>query len=121
MHLSGYGIDDKITRYTTSWGWFKKLNSGADYFSHTIPEKRLLYQILFQAIVDYLEPESYLGRCWAEDKQASAKKWLFDNGNQPFSFLWICDHLEVRPDIILDNIKTEGFKLRLHALKHVPR
>ena len=62
-----------------------------------IPEKGLLAAIIRLAISDYIHPETWHGQegTMREDKM-SAKRWLYEKPVepfQPFSFIWVCQHL----------------------------
>ena len=84
------------------WAFLKKTIAGERVEDETATgERRLLVAVLARAIYDYRV--FYLGkrgskkdREWGED----AKEWLFSKEKGPFSFLWVCDVLELKPSEI---------------------
>ena len=65
--------------------------------SHTDAHRNLLAAILERAIRDYIVESADSG---AENARRSARKWLCINRispmpKTPWSFYWICDHLEL--------------------------
>lgn len=65
--------------------------------SNLSPEVVFLLAFLGRNIRDYLllqrtHPNYY----------RSAKKWFKSDSNEPFSFLYTCEHTEIRPEILLE-------------------
>jgi hypothetical protein len=57
------------------------------------PEKALLYAILTRAIFDYCNVGFDISQF--DSRQADA--WIFSRNQKPWSFLWICSHLDLCP------------------------
>ncbi|NMC62496.1 MAG: hypothetical protein GYA55_04940 [SAR324 cluster bacterium] len=68
---------------------------------HLSPEQRLLLAIIEQAIRDLLENGT------PSSKQAH--RWFFDNFSDdtclPFSFIWICKHLDLDMNVVRTKIR----------------
>jgi len=88
-----------------------------------IPEKVLLIEILKRAINDLLghfgDAQKYKGK---NPLYLDAKRWIFKPINQyyqePFSFAWVCYHLEQDPKEVRKRImclKSQLDKTPLHA------
>lgn len=56
-------------------------------------EKLLLTATLYDALVILSRP--YNKKIENQEKYEETRKWLFSNLESPFSFLWICVHLEI--------------------------
>jgi hypothetical protein len=62
------------------------------------PEKSLIAAILDRAIRDIVNPAdcTYMLK-YKNTNKRSAVAWLRQRHNEPFSFLWICQHLDICP------------------------
>lgn len=68
-------------------------------------EKKLLVALLCRAVIDITDPDT---SCF-DDKGgwlADAYRWISADESNPFTFKWVCEHLELDPD-----------RLRNHLLK----
>jgi hypothetical protein len=76
------------------------LNQGGD------PNKALLAAILWRAIIDYSESRYEL------DDYSVFNSRAFFNCREcvPFSFLWICEHLEIEPTALKDAVLAKKIK-----------
>lgn len=72
------------------------------------PEKSLIAAILDRAIRDIVNPPdcTYMLK-YKNTNKRSAITWLRQQHCEPFSFLWICQHLDICPK------RTKGFILEL--------
>lgn len=76
------------------------------------PERNLLAEILIRAITDYMG--------WSADVQrhvSDARAWLCIDRNfpkkiEPFSFMWICEHLDLSHEMVRRRILEESQKPR---------
>jgi hypothetical protein len=62
-------------------------------------ERKLLCAIIEQAYMD----ATGRGR-----QKRDAEEWLNSKRNYPFSFIWICHHLQIDPSIIRRNINSRA-------------
>ena len=79
-----------------------------------IGERKLLCAVIEQAYTDAT------GRGW---QKKDAQEWLNSEGNYPFSFIWICDQLQIDPSIIRRNIKSiaeNNWGLNRSGVRFVP-
>jgi len=73
---------------------------GGDY---KIPEKALLAAVLQRAIVDLLRPLPQV------DNPLERKRircWFLSRGRDPFSFLWICEELDLNPALLIQRFSS---------------
>ena len=76
-----------------------------DYNYTPLPEKMLCMAVLQRAILDYLElsMSSEQGKNRKEDRvyyRGTAVRWFLDDECDPFSFCWVCEHLDIDTDFI---------------------
>jgi hypothetical protein len=64
----------------------------------------LLYAILDRAIKD-ANGSTQIGADLDRQEQFKAKRWLKSESIKPFSFLWVCDLLEIEPKRIFRLVK----------------
>ena len=79
-------------------------------------EKALLVAILERAILDYASESQPAGVSWATGKylannirniRAEAHEWIFmEESHEPYTFLWICELLELSPNITREAIEN---------------
>ena len=70
------------------------------------PCHMLLGAILHRAVRDALgwfDVDTHEG----ERPKESARQWLNIVDNRPWSFLWICEHINIEPESILKKIRQE--------------
>lgn len=78
-------------------------------------EQRLLLEILKRAINDYLEHYNTCTRANGAELTKKAKRWLFapfNCLNAPFTFAWICEHLEISPYRVQKNVRLLDEQLK---------
>lgn len=63
------------------------------------PEEALLWAILNRT---YLDLRSSRTQLTFQHHQREALRWILSEGNEPWTFIWICDHL----DLDLDRIRA---------------
>lgn len=62
-----------------------------------MPERNLLTAVLRRALFDL--------RNGTAVERTAAKEWFFENGDySPFSFTWVCTHLDIEPEQLLERI-----------------
>lgn len=66
----------------------------------TGPEVKLLWALLGRAAIDYTIPLEKIQKLTTVDPDErwcieEAVKWVESDCEEPFSFLWVCDHLEI--------------------------
>ncbi len=67
------------------------------------PEQRLLAAILYRAYEDLTRPIN-LAKCHKE----AALDWFFDDeSKEEFSFLWLCEHLDLNPAAIRRDLEEK--------------
>lgn len=81
-----------------------------DNHSDIAPELKLCAAILVKALADALNITSFSTEAKAigrrEEKQAAdAREWLISESFEPFSFLWICEHLDI-PNSKVDYLRA---------------
>ena len=69
------------------------------------PEKDLVIAVLQRAVEDARGDLKGLGVKDRQKVQQSALGWIRRNTNRCFSFLWVCDALELDPEWIRRRIK----------------
>jgi len=75
-----------------------------------MPELPLWRAVLQQAVADYSRPStawcglSKYQRLYAKDE---ARRWLFSPRRTMGSFLWCCDWLDIRPEVILNRLRPQ--------------
>jgi hypothetical protein len=63
------------------------------------PERNLLAAMLRRALFDFTNGSS--------EEQVAATEWFFDGlTHEPFSFAWVCTHLNLDPESIQKRMKT---------------
>jgi len=73
----------------------------ANKMRNCIGERKLLCAIIEQACKDATGQRKN-----QEALMADAKKWLNSEENHPFSYIWICDQLQLDPSIIKRSVKS---------------
>ena len=63
------------------------------------PEHALLCAIIERALLDLRYRDLASGKHWGRPQQ-TAKAWLMSPRNKPWTFLWICQHLQLDPQRI---------------------
>ncbi len=65
-----------------------------------VPERELLVATLDRAVLDYYGTD--------EETCGEATDWLFGDSDpsEPFSFLWICDHLGIEPTRLRNRVRS---------------
>ncbi len=79
-----------------------KLTEETEYEIQPVPEIALLQQIIWRAFAD-LALEITVRR--------EARKWLnkrYPTPFPPFSFQWICEHLDLDPDVLVDKYDPDN-------------
>jgi hypothetical protein len=69
--------------------------------SNCIGERKLLCAIIEQACKDATGQGKDQGALMAD-----AQRWLNSEHNYPFSYIWICDQLQLDPSIIRQGVKS---------------
>lgn len=78
-------------------GWTDSVSTAVDEHIALDGEVLLLWAIMHRAILDYVD-DSLCREERREDRdvlQRKAKRWIFSESVECFSFLWICDHLDI--------------------------
>lgn len=78
-------------------------------------EQRLLLEILKRAINDYLGHYNTCPNNKGTNLKREATAWLFEEFNclnHPFTFAWICEHLEISPYRVQKNIQLLDEQLK---------
>jgi hypothetical protein len=73
----------------------------ANKMRNCIGERKLLCAIIEQACKDATGQRKN-----QEELMADATKWLNSEENHPFSYIWICDQLQLAPSIIRRGVKS---------------
>jgi len=74
--------------------------------SRTSPEKHLLVAVLRRALFDYVQGSNV--------EREAAKDWLFDEEDRAiFTYRWICTHLGMEPESILQRLRSRNSRQRL--------
>ena len=73
----------------------------ANKMRNCIGERKFLCAIIEQACKDATGQRKN-----QEALMADAKKWLNSEENHPFSYIWICDQLQLDPSIIKRSVKS---------------
>ena len=70
-----------------------------------LPEERLLWAMLERGILDYLGKVKPIDRHAACKWYANARAWVNDLGDEPFSFVWTCESLNLDHATVRQRIK----------------
>jgi len=65
------------------------------------PYRNLLAEILNRSLRDLLNPTKA-----GQKERRDAEYFFFCGETNAFSFIWICQQLEIKPDVILQRIKS---------------
>jgi len=82
------------------------------------PYRELIVAIIERALLDAscttraMVGESY-DHMRARDIQLEAIDWLHSNAEKPWSFRWICEQLDMSPDVILEATKSPEFQEKM--------
>ncbi len=68
------------------------------------PEKQLLAAMLQRAITDLTLPRFDVLDIWRQD----AILWIHDLSDAPFSYIWLCEQLDLDPKVLLVKVKKVG-------------
>lgn len=69
----------------------------------------LLVAVVERAYKDLLDPKEISGNPGAAvNIKNSARKWFRALDQDPFSYLWICEIIDIDPNIIIEHIKKRG-------------
>jgi hypothetical protein len=72
-----------------------------------LPEKRLALAVLGVAIADYQKYAALKDDLWSRRRFAEARRWLMSDGTRwPFSFLNICEALDLDASVVREGIRT---------------
>jgi hypothetical protein len=82
-----------------------------------IPERNLLTAILQRALAD-LRGSAVAGHYADRDARFDAQEWFLSVETTPFTFLWVCQELDLKADLLLDAIKR---KFRLTSTPTTPK
>lgn len=74
-----------------------------------IPEKKLLVAILQRSILD-------LNCGGHQGDRRDAREWFESGCNKPYSFNWICDHLDISPEGFLNKLDSGGVLALSHQV-----
>lgn len=74
-----------------------------------LPEQMLLAEIIKRAVWDAFGSfrEGKQDSQWSRRKCAhEAQSWLWDDSDKPWSYRWICQNINIAPDVLLNQIET---------------
>jgi hypothetical protein len=97
----------------------KKWESAEERKVHlTTGERDLLSSVLLRAVLDYIRSSPLaIDPKWQRD----AKQWFDSEERTPFSFIWVCEHLDLEPAEILKLIESfvkDDIKIKPRGSRH---
>lgn len=83
-----------------------------DYDPHyEVPERQLLAAVLTRAIRDLFVVDLDMSRTNPVIVKRRAWRWFISVSHAPFSFRWVCQYLDLNPQAILLEIRSQKGRL----------